>query len=47
MRVNGMNVKLAEARGEIALSGGIQRLPFKEEHVPLGDRRLEPCDDRI
>ena len=47
MRIDGMDVQFAEARGEIALRGRIQRLAFKEEHVPLGHRGLELCDDGV
>ena len=38
MRINGMNVKLAEACGEIALRCRVQLLAFKEKHMPLGHR---------
>lgn len=42
-----MNVKLAEASGEITLRGRIQDLVFKEEYVPLGHCRSEPYDHRV
>jgi hypothetical protein len=42
-----MDVKCAEARGEPVMRGRIQRLVFKEKHVPLGHRSGELCDDGL
>jgi hypothetical protein len=42
-----MDVKPAEADGEVALRGRIERLAFKEEHVPFGHCRPEICYDQV
>jgi hypothetical protein len=34
-------MQLAEAGGEVPVSGRVQRLAFKEQHVPLGERGSE------
>jgi hypothetical protein len=45
--VDGMNMQLAEAGGEVPVSGRVQRLAFKEQHVPLGERGSEPKNSGV
>jgi hypothetical protein len=47
VRIDRMDVQFAEARGESAMRGGIQRLACKEKHVPLGHRSFELRDDGL
>jgi hypothetical protein len=47
VRVDRMDVQFAEARGELAMGAGIQRLAFKEKHVPLSHSGGELCNDSL
>jgi hypothetical protein len=42
VRVDGVDVQFTEARGELAMGAGIQRLAFKEKHMPLSYGGFEP-----
>ena len=47
VRIDRMDVQFAKAMGELAVRRGIERLAFKEKHVPLRHRGGEPCNDRL
>jgi hypothetical protein len=47
VRIHRMDVQFAEAGGESAMRGGIERLALKEKYVPLGHRGGEPRNDGL
>ena len=47
MRIQGMHMKIAKARGKVALRAWVEILMFKEQDVTFGERNPEAFDNAL
>jgi hypothetical protein len=47
MRVHGMHMEIAKARGEVALGARVQILIFEEQDVTFSERRAQSVNDAL